>query len=337
MNPNEPSLPLLWETFTGYQRTAAIKAAIELDVFTQIAAGATTVDALAVASHAAPRGMRALLDHLVMDGFLTRDGAGYGLTATAATFLDRSSPAYVGAAIRFIASPAIVEGFSRLTDAVRRGGTAMPDDGALAPEHTVWVEFARAMAPLAGMTATLLANLLDVEHSPGWKVLDIAAGHGMFGITLARLNPGLQITGLDWANVLEVAQENAQAAGVAARFRPLAGSAFDVPFGQGYDLILFPNFLHHFEKATCEQLLAKARAALAPGGRVAIVEFIPDDDRSGPPDAVRFSLVMLAGTPAGDAYTFAEYQEMLRNAGFGRPALHDLPPSPARVVIAAPA
>jgi hypothetical protein len=59
-----------------------------------------------------------------------------------------------------------------------------------------------------------------------------------------------------------------------------------------------------FDSPTCERLLAKARAALAPGGRVVIVEFIPNDDRGGPPDAVRFSLVMLAGTPGGDAYTF---------------------------------
>jgi SAM-dependent methyltransferase len=114
----------------------------------------------------------------------------------------------------------------------------------------------------------------------------------------------------------------------------LAGSAFDVPFGSGYDLVLLPNFLHHFDPPACEHILAKAHAALAPGGRVVIVEFVPDDDRSGPADAVRFSLVMLAGTPGGDAYTFAEYQTMLRNAGFQGATLHDLPPSPARVVIA---
>jgi SAM-dependent methyltransferase len=123
-------------------------------------------------------------------------------------------------------------------------------------------------------------------------------------------------------------------AGVAARVRMLAGSAFDVPFGDGYDLVLLPNFLHHFDPPTCERLLAKARAALAPNGRVVIVEFVPDDDQMSPPDAVRFSLVMLAGTPAGDAYTFTEYQSMLRHAGFDRATLHELPPSPARVVIA---
>jgi precorrin-6B methylase 2 len=334
MDSGDPSFSLVWNTFTGYQRTAALKAAVELDLFTQIASGAATVDALAARCHAAARGVRALLNHLVVDGFLTRDGDRYGLGATAATFLDRHSPGYLGSAIGFVASPMIVEGFTRLTDAVRRGGTAVSAEGALAPEHPVWVEFARAMAPLAGMSALLLATLLDAEHAPPWKVLDVAAGHGMFGITLARLNPGIEVTALDWQNVLAVAAEHARMAGVAARVRMLAGSAFDVPFGDGYDLVLLPNFLHHFDPPTCERLLAKARAALAPNGRVVIVEFVPDDDQMSPPDAVRFSLVMLAGTPAGDAYTFTEYQSMLRHAGFDRATLHELPPSPARVVIA---
>jgi hypothetical protein len=335
MNTDEPSLSLVWETFTGYQRTAALKAAIELDVFSQITAGATTIDALASRCHAASRGLRVLLNHLTMDGFLVRNGEHYSLTATAAAFLDRSSPAYVGSAMTFIASPMIVASFTHLTDAVRRGGTAVTADGTLAPEHPVWVEFARAMAPLAGMTAVLLANLLDIEHAGRSKVLDIAAGHGMFGITLARLNPDVEVTALDWKNVLAVADEHARAAGVSERFHKLPGSAFDVPFGDGYDLVLLPNILHHFDPPTCERLLGKARAALAPSGRVVIPEFIPNDDRMGPADAVRFSLGMLATTPAGDAYTFAEFQTMLRSAGFGRVTLHDLPPSPARVVLAA--
>ncbi|HVO27563.1 MAG TPA: methyltransferase [Candidatus Margulisiibacteriota bacterium] len=334
MATDELSLSLLWDALTGYQRTAALKAAIELDVFTHIAAGADTVDGLAARCHAAPRGLRALLNHLVVDGFLTKEAEHYGLSATASAFLDRHSPGYLGSAVHFVASPTVSEGFARLTDAVRRGGTAIPNDGGLAPEHPMWVEFARAMAPLAGMSAMLLANLLDIEHAPSWKVLDVAAGHGMFGITLARLNRGVQVTALDWKNVLAVADEHARAAGVTDRFRTVPGSALEVPFGDGYDVVLLPNFLHHFDPLSCEQLLQKSYAALKPGGCVVIVEFVPDDDRSGPPDAVRFALVMLAGTPAGDAYTFTEYQTMLRNAGFGEVALHELAPSPARVVIA---
>jgi ubiquinone/menaquinone biosynthesis C-methylase UbiE len=334
MDTNEPSLPLVWNAFTGYQRTFALKAAIELDVFGQIAAGATTIAELAKRCHAAPRGLRALLNHLVADGFLTRSGQQYGLSATSEAFLNPSGMSNIGTAATFIASPMLLDSFARLTDAVRRGGTAVPEEGTLAPEHPVWVDFARAMAPMAGMSGVLLANLLDIENGGAMQILDIAAGHGMFGITLARLNPQLTVTALDWKNVLAVAEANARAAGVIDRFRKLPGSALEIDYGQGYDVILVPNFLHHFDLPTCERVLAKAHAALKPGGRVVIVEFIPDDDRSGPDDAVRFALVMLATTPAGDSYTFAEYQQMLRNSGFTQSTLHELLPSPARVVIA---
>jgi SAM-dependent methyltransferase len=335
MGTAEPSLLDVWDAFTGYQRTAAMKAAVELDVFTEIAAGTTTLDGLATRCQAAPRGLRALLGRLVADGFVTREGERYGLTPSSAAFLDRNAPGYVGSAIGFIASPRIMDAFAHLTDAVRRGGTAVPDDGTLSADNPVWVEFARSMAPLAGMTALMLGALLDVEHAPIGRVLDVAAGHGMFGIVFARLNPRVHVTAVDWANVLAVADEHARAAGVADRFRTIVGSAFDVSFGDGYDVVLLPNFLHHFDPPTCERLLAKARAALAPGGRVVIVEFVPDPDRMGPPDAVRFSLVMLASTPAGDAYTFPEYEAMLRAAGFAGATLHELPPSPARVIVAA--
>lgn len=334
MDNNEPSISLVWDAFTGYQRTAAFKTAIELDLFTHVGSGATTIAALAERTKAAPRGLLALSNHLAADGFLVRNGDRYGLSATAAAFLDRNSPAYLGSAATFIASPLLVDSFNRLSDAVRRGGTAVSEEGTLAPEHPVWVDFARAMAPLAGATATLLANLLDIEKAKVTRVLDIAAGHGMFGITLARLNSKIEVTALDWKNVLAVAQENASAAGVADRFRRLEGSAFDVPWGSNYDLVLMPNFLHHFDAATCEKLLARAHAALTPGGRVVIVEFVPDEGRTGPPEAVRFALVMLATTPAGDVYTFREYEAMLQSAGFSGATLHELQPSPARVAIA---
>src|SRR5262245_32102740 len=112
MTHDEPSIPLVWNTFTGYQHTAALKSAIELELFTHVAEGVVTIEALAAKCGAAPRGLRALLNHLVMDGFLTKDGERYGLTATSASFLDKSSPGYLGSAITFIASPMIAEGFT---------------------------------------------------------------------------------------------------------------------------------------------------------------------------------------------------------------------------------
>ncbi len=330
----EPPSPVrFFDTIQGYQRTAALKAAIELDLFTAIGDDTQTPAALAKACSAAERGVRILCDYLAVMGFLLKQGGAYRLSEDAALYLNRRSPAYLGKAIEFLLSPTLTQGVARLTDAVRRGGTAISEEGTMEPEHPVWVDFARAMAPLQALPAELTARLLGAASGEHWKVLDIAAGHGLFGVAIARHNPNAEITAVDWKSVLAVAKENARAAGVENRFRTLEGSAFDVDYGTGYNLVLLTNFLHHFDPPTNESLLGKCHAALAPGGRAVTVEFIPNDDRVSPPVPAQFSLTMLAGTRAGDAYTFKELERMFANAGFSRSEMHELPPSFSRVVI----
>lgn len=324
---------LVFETLNAFQRSAALQGAIELDLFTTIAGGATTASEIAERVDASERGVRILCDFLVTIDFLTKSDLHYGLSEDAALFLDRNSPAYLGSASVFLNSPYIVDRFADVATTVRHGGLPAGDEGSLAPEHPMWIDFARGMGPLAAFTADCVATLLEADSAPRWKVLDVAAGHGMFGITLARRNPNAQVVALDWANVLEVAEENADKAKVSDRFSTLAGSIFDVDPGSDYDLVLLPNILHHFDPAGCEQVFRKAHAALAPGGRVVTVEFVPNADRVTPPHAASFSLIMLVGTPAGDAYTFDEYDRMARNAGFARNELHEIPPSPQGVVM----
>ena len=220
-----------------------------------------------------------------------------------------------------------------MTEAVRRGGTALENDGTVAPDNPVWVNFARAMAALMALPAQLMANLVDPNADQKLKILDIAAGHGLFGISFATRNKQAEVTALDWKAVLEVAKENAQKAGVADRYNTIEGSAFDVEFGTGYDLVLLTNFLHHFDPPTCETLLRKVRAALADGGRAVTLEFIPNEDRITPPDAASFSVMMLTSTPSGDAYTFSELEKMFANVGFARSVMHPLPPTIQQVVI----
>ena len=114
--------------------------------------------------------------------------------------------------------------------------------------------FAEKMAPMmAPMAAPLGAVVLDGHNGP-MRVLDIAAGHGLFGIEIAKQNPQARVTGLDWAPVLRVALKNAEKAGVHDRYDMLPGSAFDVDFGGPYDVVLLTNFLHHFDKPTCVKL-----------------------------------------------------------------------------------
>ena len=329
----QPSIDAVFSALTAYQRSGAIKGALDLDLFTAVGEGQQTAAELAKRRGVSERGVRMLCDTLVVLGFLAKRDGRYGLTPTSEAFLNRGSPAYMGSAANFITSPMLVEVFNHVAEAVRKGGTPIPDDGSLAPEHPMWVDFARAMGPLSAFQAELLANLLEANKGPKWKVLDVAAGHGQFGIGLAKHNPNAEIVALDWPNVLTVAEENARAAGVQNRFRKLPGSALEVDYGKDYDIVLLTNFLHHFDADGCDKILRRVLAALKPGGRAVTLEFVPNDDRVSPPEAATFSLVMLMTTPSGDAYTFAELERMFRKAGFRASELRELPPVFHRVVI----
>jgi 2-polyprenyl-3-methyl-5-hydroxy-6-metoxy-1,4-benzoquinol methylase len=327
---------LLMDAMLGHMRTSAIKAAIELDVFTAIAEGAGDAAAIGRRTGAAERGIQALADYLTVMGFLEKSGGRYSLTASSALFLDRRSPAFLGDVHRFLASSQLV-GLSLSDPAafVRNGGSIGLAN--VAPEDPNWVAFARYMAPFARPIAqATAAHFADRAPAPG-RVLDIAAGHGLFGIAFARQFPAAEVTALDWESVLAVARENAAAAGIAARFRTLPGSAFDVAFGGPYDLVLMPNFLHHFDEATCIGLLVKARGALAPGGRVAIAEFVPNEDRVSPPMPAMFAYLMLATTPAGTSFPPSQLARMLARAGYKDPEFTPLPPTPQTLIVASPA
>ena len=334
MNPQaSPSPELIFATFNAYQRTAALKTAIELDVFTVIGEGSTSSGDIARRRQASERGMRILCDYLVVIGLLLKEDNRYLLTPDSAAFLDRRSPACLATAVRFLNDPMFTGAFADLTTCVRKGGAVFNPHGTLAPSDPLWVEFARSMAPMMSPASEGIAELVGASTGP-LKVLDIAAGHGLFGIAIARRNPAAAVVALDWPNVLAVARENARAAGLADhRFQTLPGSAFDVDFGRDYDVVLLTNFLHHFDESTCVQLLRKVHAALQPAGRAVTLEFVPNEDRVSPPLPASFALMMLGSTPSGDAYTFSEYDQMFRRAGFARSELHPLPPTPQQVIL----
>jgi precorrin-6B methylase 2 len=292
--PAKPSPEQIFYTVQGYQRAFALKAAVDIDLFTAIAKGNNTAAEIARSCNGAERGVRILCDAMTVMGMLTKSGDRYSLTGAA------------------------------------------DDKGTLAPDDPIWVEFARGMAPMMMPAAQAIAGILAQElgSRPSAKILDIAASHGLFGITVAKQLPNAHIYALDWAIVLKVAQENAGKEGVAERYHLLPGSVFDVDFGSGFDAVLITNLLHHFTPADNEKMLKKAHAALNPGGQVIVLEFVPNDDRISPPVPAMFSLTMLGSTPHGDAYTLAEYGTMFRNAGFEAPRLIPLEPMPQSLVVA---
>ncbi len=315
---------------TSYQLAMALKGALELEIFTHIAAGAESAAAIAAQCKGTEKGVRVLCDYLTVHGLLAKSGDRYALAPDTAALLDKASPAYMGSVANFFTHPAMIRKYDDVAGLVRNGGAT---DHTLAPDEPVWVEFARNMAPMFALPAKLTAPHLSAPGTPA-KILDVAAGHGLFGIHAGLHNPAAEIVFQDWANVLEVAKENAEKMGLAGRYRTIAGSAFDVDLGGGYDAVLLPNFLHHFDFATNVKLLKRVWAAMKPGGIAAVVEFVPNEDRVSPPDGALFAMRMLGTTPAGDAYTFGEIDYMLCGAGFRPAEARSLAPAHQQLILA---
>jgi SAM-dependent methyltransferase len=304
----------LLDEFRAFQRSLALRTALELDLFTRVGSGAHTIPSLAAQSGASERGLRILCDYLVVQGHLSKQDDRYSLPLHARLYLSTASPAYMGSAVRFLASDAMVQAFCELRQATERHDEcAVP---ALRADESDWVAFAQAMAPLAREIAPLAAAVLSPDFAGPLRVLDIAAGHGVYGLALTARNPSAHIFALDHPKVLAVAAENARLQGVSERYHLLPGDAFRLDFAGPYDLVLMANFAHHFDAVTNIGLFQKCRAALRPSGRLALIDFIANDDRISPPDDAAFALTMLATTARGDVYTFREYRSMLESAGF---------------------
>lgn len=325
---------VVFENVQAFQRTFALKAAIELDIFRAVGEGPGDVASIARHAKASERGTRILCDFLVVAGLLQKVDGRYRHTPTSAAFLDPTSPGCIASIVHFLTLPEIRQSYDQLAEVVRNGRTALPGQGSVEPENPLWVEFAQSMAPMMAHVAGPLGSIVLQGGTGPMRVLDIACGHGLFGIEIAKQNPQAHVTGLDWAPVLRVALDNAKKAGVSERYDMLPGSAFEVDFRGPYDVVLLTNFLHHFDVDTCAGLLKKVHSSLKPDGCAATLEFVPNEDRVSPPLPAAFAMTMLTTTEKGDAYTFSELSEMHRRAGFGNVTSHPVPMSPHTVVLA---
>ena len=332
---NFPTPERIFQTINALHSSAALKGTLELGLFTALGSESKTAESLSKTLDGPEKGVRVLCDFLVIGGLLQKEGAVYRSSPDAALFLDENSPAYFGSACRFMLGAEMFDNFSDVAGAVRKGGTLLDGQGTVEPDNPLWVVFARSMGPLMKLSAGFIADLVmrDIAMDKPFRVLDVAAGHGLFGIEIATRHPQAEVVALDWVAVLDVASENAEKAGVTDRHTRLPGSAFDVDFGERYDLVLLTNFLHHFDVATCTDLFRKVHRSLNDGGRVVTLEFIPNEDRVSPPEQASFSLTMLVTTASGDAYTFKQLESMAADAGFAKSELVRMHGPPQAVVV----
>jgi hypothetical protein len=329
---SDPSENPVFDIAIAYQKTAALIAAVKLDIFTIIGSETLSLDDLVSRTGAASRGLRILCDYLTVLGLLKKRDFRYSLTYVARIFLDESSSFARGQIVDFVAAPEMTSLFFRDPVAyVRNGGST--GLASVSPDHPIWVRFAKAMAKDGAANAKLVAAHVATLSNLPRTVLDIAAGSGLYGIEVAKAVPNALVTAVDWAPVLSVAKVNAEAARVSERFRTIPGSAMELDWGYNFDLILLPNFLHFFDFDTCASLLRKVKLSLATDGHALSVDFVPNEDRVSPPIPAMFAFWMLATTPGGDAYTAHELDQMARNAGFRGATTRALGPAPESLII----
>jgi ubiquinone/menaquinone biosynthesis C-methylase UbiE len=327
----------IFQLLQGIQATAMLKAAIDLGVFAALAKQPGTADDVAASIGCPARSTGILLDGLAVVGLLTRGADGvarYELAPVSRAFLVPGTPTYLGDASNIFASPLMLQGYVSLADAVRAGGTIM-DQHAETPSHAFWETFARSSAALAMPAAHLLADVLGpvAREKRGLRVLDVAAGSGIYGATLER-RLSAEVTFLDWPNVLQETRVWADRLGVdPSKVRYLPGSAFDADLSGPYDIVVASHFFHHFDPATCQSLTHRLAGVLAPGGRLCVHDFV-----TGPaldnPAATLFSLTMLIWTRAGKAYSEADYTGWMREAGLQQPEKHAAAGMPTSWIIA---
>ena len=320
----------------GFMGSAALKAGLDLEVFTHIAHGTDTAEKLAAAKKIPERAMRILCDALVTFGALGKSDGHYSLPPASQAMLVKGSPAYFGAMAGITANPVVWNEAGHLADIVR-AGHSMLEQGAEAAENPFWEEFSRRskqMATMGGPAVAELAASLFGSSEPT-RILDIAVGSGMYGFSALKRFPGARLVSVDWPNVLRLAEPTAKQMGLAERveFRP--GDIFKDDLGTGYDLVLAVNIYHHFSVEQNTQLSRRLHAATAPGGRLIIVDAVPDEKREHERFALVFALTMLIWTREGDTYTLSEYEKMLKPAGYLDIQLKAVPgPAPFQAIAA---
>lgn len=299
----------LMQRIRAFQESRVLLTALELDVFNAVSGGAGAREAAARLG-ADPRATEMLLNALVALGLVQKAGDVYCNSGDAARYFTRGSPD--DARLATLHQVSLWNRWSTLTDCVRSGGSQQQEMAARGPD---WTEpFIAAMDCNARDRAPEVVRAVGAEAVH--RLLDIGGGSGAYSIAFARANPALRAEILDLEKVVPIARRHIDEAGLAVRVAARPGDLRTGDFGSGYDLVLISAICHMLGPDENRDLFRRSFAALSPGGRIAIQDFILDPDRTGPRLAALFALNMLVGTRAGNTYTEQEYSDWLGAAGF---------------------
>ena len=313
----------------AYAPPLIISAAVNNKVFDTLQSGAKTVEQIKKETGASHRGLRAIMDALVGLELLKKDRhAKYSLTPESKAFLISEKP---GTLAGFFGSilPVMVSRWLRLTDIVRDGRSVVAVN-----QETEGTEFfsklVETIIPMSYAGAQKLADHLRVAKAKDvLRVIDLAAGSGVWGIAFAQNSPRHRVTAVDWAGMIPTTKRITERFGVRDRFEFIEGDLLKANFGNGYDVATLGHILHSEGEERSRQLLKKVFRALKSGGTIAIAEWLVNDERTKPLPSLMFSVQMLVNTEKGDTFSFNEIKHWLEEAGFKKVRKLEAPgPSP---------
>jgi 2-polyprenyl-3-methyl-5-hydroxy-6-metoxy-1,4-benzoquinol methylase len=312
----------------GYIPTVVLESAIRHRVFDVLDGGAKTLKETATATGASERGLRAIMNVLVGLNFLSKADGRYSLTPESEAFLVSTKPSFQGGMLRHT-SQQLIPKWLHLNEIVGTGKpvSAVNQEG---QGTEFFQELVVDIFPMSYPSAQVLAGHLALGGADAKvRVLDLAAGSGVWGIALAQSSDGVTVTAVDWADVLPVTEKTVARFGLSDRYTFVAGDLLAADFGRGQNVATLGHILHSEGEARSRKLLKKTFEAMAPGGTIAIAEFLVNQDRTGPVSSLLFAANMLVNTDDGDTYSFEEISGWLKEAGFTNPRLLDAPgPSP---------
>jgi ubiquinone/menaquinone biosynthesis C-methylase UbiE len=313
-NKEELSPRSLMRILGDFANSQILDASIEYDFFTFIHRGLQSADEIARAAGTDCRATRIVLDSLPALGLVEKRSGKYFLTPTAEAFLVRGKPSYMGD-FRHVAL-ALWDGMAHLRESLKTGKplSRMDTDA----ELQVWEKLVLGIIPIAEPAAKALCDILKIgDERKGIKVLDIAGGSSIFGMTLLSHDSSAQVTQLDWPNVNAVARKLNRERGLQGRIRFIDGEHHTAPIETNhYDLVLASNFCRFESPKGNQELFAKAHSALKSGGVFVVNDFVPNEERTEPTFALRFSVYTLTHTPEGECWALSQYSEWLMKAGF---------------------
>lgn len=313
----------------GYVPPLLIEAAIRHRVFDVLDSGAKTLGEVEKATGASARGLAAIMNALVGLNFLEKDKQDrYSLTPESDAFLVSTKPSFQGGLIKHC-SEQLIPRWLHLNEVVGTGNPVTPVNVEKSGGE-FFHEFVLDIFPMSYPAAQALAAHMNYGNNGApVKALDLAAGSGVWGIAQAQSASRVQVTAVDWPEVIDVTRKTVARFGLASRFSYVEGDLLEAEFGSEYELATLGHILHSEGEARSRKLLAKTLRALASGGTIAIQEFLVNKERTGPVNGLFFAVNMLVNTQNGGTYCFEEIGAWLEEAGFRDPRLLEAPgPSP---------